>query len=463
MVKGRLLYELKTIVDTLEKPSLFVTEFYDNFQPLDTVVGKVFIEDKSEEFFAALRNKDSIVLKGYRFPYYDESHVDSLKHYIANFNYDTDTRHIQSHLIQRLGKLENEEIWDFFGRYYQLCYGNSMAQVKILQSLANQQNEVSTKIILDLMAKDLPLVSNSKEITKIFKPYRDNIGLAKMLFPKLLNYSSVHEYKVEIISLLADLKTADLIKSSVYKKYLGQMKTDARIQLKRHLGRQGSYHIQRSSQQLSRKQNSQILEDYAVLLFPYKNEKDVQQFFVRLLEVKAPNVRATHANLMAAKDEHTPLAFIDSLAGDINSRALIFNRLKSINKLHLFPSIYHVQEALAESAIFEDRNFIASKDEVIYLGKKDLEFGGKDYHGYYFKLRSKQDFDKNYKVHLVVYESGKEVSTDYFYKNDGYRMTDMDTDEAAMDYVNEEFELKDRSRAVVYHPESSMTYNRLGF
>ena len=463
VVKGGLLYELKTIIDTLENPSRFVSDFYNNFQPLDTLVGKVFIKDKSEEFFAALRNKDSIILKGYRFPYYDENHVDSLKYYIANFDYDNDTRHIQSHLIHELGGLENEEIWDFFNRFYQLCYGNSMAQVKILQSLANRQDEVSTEILLDLMAKDLPLVSSTKEITKIFKPYRKDMNLARMLFPKLLNYSGVHEYKVEIISLLADLKSADLIKSNAYKKYLSHLKTDARIQLKRHLGRQGTFQLQRSTQQLSRKQNNQILEDYAILLYPFIKEKDVQQFYVRLLEVKAPNVRSTYAALMAVKDEHTPLAFIDSLAGDINSRALIFKSLKSIDKLYLFPSVYHVQEALAESAIFEDRNFIASKDEVVYLGKKDLIYGGKNYSGYYFKLRSKQDYDKNYKMHLVVYESGKEVSTDYYYKNDGYRMTDMDNDESAMNYVNEEFDLKDRSRAVVYHPESSLSYSRLGF
>ncbi|MGI9547332.1 MAG: TraB/GumN family protein [Flavobacteriaceae bacterium] len=463
VVKGGVLYELKSLVDTVGVPSRFVSDFFDNFQPLDTLVGKDFIKDKTVEFFAALRKKDSIVLKGYRFPYYNETHIDSLQHFIAKFAFDNDTRHIQSHLIQKLGTIETKGKWTFFTRFYDLCYGNSMAQVKILQALSKQQKESSTKLLLELMAKDLPLVANTKEIRKIFNPYHEDLSQARSLFPQLLEYSSVHEYKVEIISLLADLKSENLIKSSSYRKYLDLMITDARIQLKRHLGRQGSFHLQRSSQQLSRKQNNEILEDYAILLFPYFKDKVVQQFFTHLIEVKAPSVRATYASLMAAEDEHTPLAFIDSLAGDINSRALIFNRLKSINKLTLFPELYYVQEALAESALFEDRNFIASKDEVIYLGNKPLEYQGTNYTGYFFKLKSKQDFDKNYKLHLVIYESGKQIGTKYFFKNDGYRMSDMDTDESAMEYVTEEFLLKDRSRALVYHPEAEMTYSRLGF
>ena len=463
IVKEGVLYELKTLVDTAAGPSKFVREFYENFRPLDTIVGKNFIDDKSEEFFSALRKKDSIVLKGYRFPYYDESHIDSLMHYISEFDYDQDTRHIQSHLIQKLGAMEHDEIWGFFTGFYQRCYGNSLAQIKILQALSSSEEEVTSELLLDLMEKDLPLVSNSKEISKLFKPFRDNPKLAKALYPELLEYSNVQEYKFEIISLLAELKTENIIKTNAYKKHLSQMITDAKIQLKRHLGKQQNIQLQRSSQYLSQKQTSEILEDYAILLYPHRKDREVQQFFTHLLQVKAPNVRATQAILMAAHDEISPRTYIDSLAGDINSRILIYERLKSIDKLYLFPYIYFVQEAMAESSIFEDRRFVASKDEVVYIGSRILELDGQTYKSYYFKVRSKQDFDKNFKMHMVVYPSSEKIITEYYYKNDGYRMSDMDTDVSAMNYISEEFELKDRSRALAYHPQSAFDYNQLGY
>lgn len=463
VVKGGVLYELKAIVDTLDAPSRFVSEFFDNFEPLDTIVGKDFIKDKTDEFFTALRDKDSVVFKGYRFPFFNNSHIDSLQYYIDSFDYDEETRHIQSHLIQKLGSLESEQTWEFFKHFYKKCYGNSMAQVKILQSLSKHKTEEATELLLDLMAQDLPLASNSKQIEKIFLPYREDLVAAKALFPRLLDFSGVHEYKAEIFSLLADLKSEGYLRSNSYKRYRDQMITDARIQLKRNLARQGNIHMQRSAQQYSRRQNNELLEDYAILLFPYIKSKEVQRFFTRLQDVKSPGLRVTLAGLMVSKDENGPLGLIDSLAGDINSRSLMFTQLKSMDKLHLFPELYQVQEALAESALFEDRAFLASKDEVTYLGEEALQSGGNSYSAYYFKVRSNQDFDKNYKLHMVVYDSSDQIGTDYFYKSDGYRMSDMDTDQSAMDYVREEFELKDRARAMVYSTDARPAYGRLGF
>ncbi|MEN8789151.1 MAG: TraB/GumN family protein [Flavobacteriaceae bacterium] len=463
VVKGGVLYELKAIVDTEETPSRFVSEFFDNFEPLDTLVGRPLVKDKSKEFFNALRVGDSIVYKGYRFPYFDRSHIDSLEFYIAGFEYDQETRHIQSHLIQKLGDLEPEGSWEFFKEFYQKCYGNSMAQAKILQSLSKNNSDESSLLLLELMAQDLPLVSSTKEISRIFKPYKKDLATAKILFPELLDYGNVQEYKLEIFSLLADLKSEGMIRSSSYKKHVDQLITDARIQLKRHLAREGSTHIQRSSQYLSRRSTTELLEDYAILLHPYKKIKEVERFFARLKEVKSPELRVTLAGLMVSEEERVPSHLLDSLAGDINSRILLFERLSSIGKTQLFPSLYRVQEALAESAVFEDRNFIASKDEVFYLGTKSLKLGDKTYSGYYFKIRSNQDFDKNFQVHLVAYKNSDELQTEYFYKNDGYRMSDMDTDQSAMDYVSEEFELKDRARAIVYHPEADSAYSSLGF
>ncbi len=463
VVKGGVLYELKAIVDTSETPSKFVSDFFNNFEPLDTIVGKPLVKDKTKEFFDALRRNDSIVYKGYRFPYFDQSHIDSLEFYIAGFEYDQETRHIQSHLIQKLGNFETEDSWEFFRDFYQRCYGNSMAQVKILQSLSKHSSDHASLLLLELMAQDLPLVSNAKDISRIFKPYKKDLETAKILFPELLDFSNVQEYKLEIFSLLAELKSNGLIKSSSYKKHVDQLLADARIQLKRHIAREGNVHIQRSSHYLSRRNTTALLEDYAILLHPYKKSKEVQRFFTRLKEVKSPELRVTLVGLTVLEKNEMPRQLIDSLAGDINSRILLFERLSSMDKTNMFPSLYRVQEALAESAVFEDRSFIASKDEVFYLGTKTLKLDDKLFLGYYFKVRSNQDFDKNFKVHLVVYENSDEIQSEYFYKNDGYRMSDMDTDQSAMDYVSEEFELKDRARAIVYHPEANSAYSQLGF
>ncbi|HUH46461.1 MAG TPA: TraB/GumN family protein, partial [Arenibacter sp.] len=55
IVKGGLLYELKTVIDTSRAPNRFVQEFFEHFAPTDTLIGPSLLEDKVPDFFKALR------------------------------------------------------------------------------------------------------------------------------------------------------------------------------------------------------------------------------------------------------------------------------------------------------------------------------------------------------------------------------------------------------------------------
>jgi len=105
VLKGGLLYEIKAQVDTARAPSRFVHEFFDNFTPFDTLIGKDILSDRVPAFFEALRKNDSIVLNGHKYIDFKEKHADTLQKYIADFAYPDDKKHLQSYLIQELGKL----------------------------------------------------------------------------------------------------------------------------------------------------------------------------------------------------------------------------------------------------------------------------------------------------------------------------------------------------------------------
>ncbi|MGY8915386.1 MAG: TraB/GumN family protein, partial [Flavobacteriales bacterium] len=114
IAKGGLLYELKTTLDTLRVPSHFVTNFYDNFQPLDTLIGRSLMEDKVPDFFRALRERDSISTDGIRFLLFSKKHLDSLTYYISKFNFRDDQKNIQATLIQKMGEIDDTAIFPFF-------------------------------------------------------------------------------------------------------------------------------------------------------------------------------------------------------------------------------------------------------------------------------------------------------------------------------------------------------------
>ncbi len=462
VLKNGLLYEIKTQVDTVHRPSRFVSEFYNNFTLLDTVIGSDILHDKTPDFFKALRKNDSIVLNGHAFINFSEKHVDSLKYFIAEFDYPDDKKHIQAYLIEQLGKLKHPDVVPFLKSFYNRSYDNSDAQTKILQSVSCKSDDESTTLLLELLSKDLPLVSNTFEIQRIFMPYRDSLPLARQLYPELLDYSTIQEYKSPIFSILARLQTKGLVKPKSYKRYRKQILNDAKIQLKRELGNtiEPNEHSFFPNLHTS---GSAVLEDYAVLLYPFREEKDVKLFFDRLLQVKDRKIRTTHAMLMAREGVTLPEGMLQSLASDINSRAMLFGKLKRIGKTEMFPAAYLDQRYLAESLLFEMGNFDAKKDSLQFVEKRSIQYNGKVLNGYYFKSRNNEQYDGNFNMNLIVFEPSKEPTIKAVYKKQGLRIEDTDTDEDAMRYITEEFALQDRQRAEVYRPNGYGGYGYYGF
>tara|TARA_R110000868_G_scaffold82956_7_gene234089 strand:+ start:77348 stop:80863 length:3516 start_codon:yes stop_codon:yes gene_type:complete len=461
VLKGGLLYEVKTVVDTIAKPSSFITQFYENFKPMDTLIGKDILVDKTVDFFKALRTNDSILRTGYQLINFNRKHTDSLKYYISEFDFKEDQKNIQAFLIQRLAQLDDSETINFYADFYQKSYNNSSSQTRILQAIAKKSTEQSAEQLLDLMAKDLPLVSSSFEIYQIFKPYMDSLPLAKKLYPEILDYSAIEEYKSPIFSLLAKLKSNDLIKPKTYKKYRNQILNDAKIQLKRELGKTSNKNSNNTYyDNLAQAKKTAVLEDYIQLLHPFIKEKDVQLFFDKLDLLKDPEIQTTKVALMVSTPSEVKTAELNSLAGAINSRNLLFIKLKKENKLAYFPSKYRTQKLLAEAQLFEHKNFKKGQDSIQFVAQKTITYRHKNYIAYAFKHRNGSDYDKNFKMYLSVYQSTPHLQSKPFYKNSGFRIEDTDTDDEVVKMVIEEFMLRDRPRAEVYRTNQG---NNLGY
>ena len=452
IIKDGLLYEIKAVVDTIEKPSRFVTEFFENFTPKDTVIGRSIFEGKVPDFFAALRKNDSILLDGHRYLKFDKKHADSLQNYISGHKFSPALRQIQSYLILQLGQLNDVDATAFYKDFYTKSYNNSTAQAMVLQAVSQKSDEASAELLLELMATDLPLLSNTFHISYIFAPYRENLSLAKKLFPELLQYSTISEYKAPIFSLLAKLVAEGKIKPKVYKKFKSQILNDAKIQLKRQLGRDTAQNAQDFYSPRTPTQDKGVLEDYVTLLYPFNHEKRVQQFFEKVSVIEDPDIRTTYFALLAENNGTIKQKMLTDMAADINLRKLLFDKLDKAGKLELFPEKFKTQKDLAEALLFPSNNYSVVRDSVAFLGKKVLMYKDIPMTGYYFKKRNNEDYDKNFNMHLLVFENDKGLQTKPFYENGGLRIEDTDTDEDVVGFVTEAFLLKDRQRAEVYRP-----------
>lgn len=458
VLRGGLLYELRAPLDSVHGASRFISEFFAHFQPMDTLIGRDLMEDKTTNFFAALRANDSIVMKGYRYLLFDERHADSLMHYIATFNFSGGKEHIQSYLLQELGNIHTPEVAGFLRDYYASSYTNSNAQTKILQAVSTRADAVSARNLLTLLSRDLPLVANPYEIDRIFAPFRANLPMARALFPELLEYSTITEYKEPIISLLTSLVSQGYLPPGRYKKFVADLLIDANRQLKRQLGVEVQSRAQKSQYQKTGKAQKRLLEDYTQLLYPFRKEKEIQLFFRRLSQVKDPEVRTTYAALLAREGSSMPIGFMESLLADINSRALLLRKLQESGNASLLLQERLDQRDLAEAALYEDQHFDPTLDTVQFIAQQPLSYNDREYLGYFFKSRSELDYNKNFKMYLVVYPADAPLSIRPYYKNQGMRIGDTDTEAAIKAHLTEEFRLKEHPRAIVPEPGQLSAY-----
>ena len=307
------------------------------------------------------------------------------------------------------------------------------------------------------MSTDLPLVSSKQEIQNIFQPYLDSLPLAHKLFPEILDYSAIEEYKSPIFSMLAKLKARRLIKPKSYKKYKNQILNDAKIQLKRQIGISMD---QLTGTTHSRKDNNyDILENYAILLYPFIKEVEVAAFFKRLSTVEDPQIQTSYISLLVKNNGNPtggqnkiPIGLIKSLAEDPATRLLLFKKLQQIGKLNFFPPSFRNQKAIAESILYNSLELNQEQHTLEFIKDQKLYYPTRNCHSYFFKVKDKDTYSNNLKLYMLVFKDLKYIQSKPYYLNKGFDIADIYTEEEVINLTTEEYNLKDRQRAMVNNP-----------
>lgn len=413
ILKEGVLFELKTLIDSISGPSQFVTEFYDSFTPMDTLLGKNVLEDKTDLFFKALRAKDSIVLESYNLVKFKKHNSKDIVSVLKNFEFDKERLEIKSHLVEQLIKIDLKNNLAFIKQLYHDSYSDPQTQTSILEGLLDSNKKESYKIALELMERDLPLGN----VGRMFYNYngKDSLELKASLFPKILEYSTIQEYKQPLYNLLAKVKDSGLVKTKTYKKYKNQLINDAKIAIKRNLGNQNNRY----------NPYSQNLATYVRLIFPYRNERTAQDFFDKLLNVDESKALVKYYALLAAKKEAIPEKLNKKLLEKEENQYLLIEHLDNANLLHKQKHISISQQQFAKSKLLSNANFEKEKDAIQFLFKRDfITDKGKSAVMYFFKIDKVDDYSgKVEALHYISFIKPKDPNqlvVDYYSKSESY-------------------------------------------
>ncbi|WP_179334076.1 TraB/GumN family protein [Winogradskyella costae] len=414
ILKEGVLFELKTLIDSISGPSTFVTEFYDSFTPKDTLLGKDVLTDKTTQFFEALRAKDSIILESYGLIKFKKHNSKDIALILKDFEFDKERLDIKSYLVEQLIEIDLKNNLPFIKQLYHDSYSDPQTQTSILEGLLDSNTKESYTIALELMERDLPLGS----VGSMFYNYnhQDSLELKASLFPKILEYSTIQEYKQPLYSLLAKVSDSGLVKQKSYKKYKNQLINDAKMEIKRNLGSYSNYGYNSYSQNLA---------TYVRLIFPYRNERTAQDFFSKLLNVDDTNALVKYYVLLTKAKETIPYQLTEKLVNDEENEYLLLEELDASKLLGKLKSIGINQQQFAKSKLLSDANYEKEKDSIAFLFKRDFVTDkGKNAVMYFFKIDKDDEYSgKVEALHYISFikpKDPKQLVVDYYSISESY-------------------------------------------
>lgn len=400
ILKNGVLYSLQTTLDTIQTPSLFIQNFFNDFEPLDTVVGESIFSDKSDTFFEAIYSEDSLKIENalksvLTHVNFKEDDIENMIIAIDSYNFPPKHIGVKTQLISDLGKIKDKSVVPYLVNLYPIVEDTSMYQIAILRGLANQKTKKSYQQFVKLLDYDIPLASKGKNMYSVFYPFYDTLSIAKEIYPELLDYAFVDDYKLSTYALLSNLVYKNEIKGKAYKSRYKQILREAKIELKSQISyEQAEQANDESSYYYSSYKNegNDLLVNYATLLLPFYKKPAVKEFFLKLAKVEDYIVNTDIYTTMIKLNLEVNNEIWTKLAADNINRHYLYSALKRVKRLDLFPMEYKTQNLMVESLLYDEK-FNIDKDSMQFITKKEITFHSDTAYVYFYKSKTEKSDD----------------------------------------------------------------------
>lgn len=408
LVKNNYKYSITDISDSLYNNSTLARSFFSSFRPFHDTVHRNIYESMLPRFFDDLFSKDSAIQSRAQqaIPniYYGLTGVANIKDALNKLNiYSKDYYETKSKLITELGYIKDStdmQVVPFLKKIYDQTADTSLFQNEVVKALARLKTKGAYTEMKRLLLQDPPIFENSYDLNSLFTNLQDSLELSAGLFPDILQLSSLDDYKDKVLSLLVRIVDSNFIKKTSYEKYFPTIFIDAKVALKK----QKSRDEKRKQQEIKDSEtepvrifnndniNENTLANYAVLLMPFYDRKDVQLFFTGLLRSDDEILKLNTAVLMLRNNIPVADNLLNSIAANDKFRGLLYDKLVK-NKLdHKFPSRYRNQMNMSRSYVIMQNDY-DKMDSLVYLSNLATSYKGKQGTIYFFKYRIQEEND----------------------------------------------------------------------
>jgi uncharacterized protein YbaP (TraB family) len=439
-----LIYLLQYDSDQFNEPSPFIETFINTFSPTDTLVGRSPLKNKTDLFFENIYSIDSLTraqaLSSYNYVDFESKDIPQVMKIIKEFDFTDKELNIKVGILEVLGRMEDPRVFTFLRNLYLNSEYNSIIQLEVISTLAKNPNLDNMKSILSLMKEDIPLSSVST-INNTFAPLRDTAAwnYSKILFPEILEYSSIPEYKSWIYTLAVMLKENKMLKPRIFKKYKKQLVNEMKIEFKRQKTRElnkkssgyGSYGYGNGN-------GDSMLEDYISLLMPYYKKTEIKDLFDKINTLDDARIKSILQAQLAKNNHLINQKMIEELTDDPKTRKYVFDSFKRMSQLDKFPKKYMNQKDMAEASLLSDSSY-PKIDSTVFIKEILVSEKEDNYVIYFFRTMKNssaygyydEEKEGDWGVQYIAYqvEEDEPIQSGYYAKSTFNEIDPEDTKE----------------------------------
>ena len=435
IMKNNQSYSLSTMVDGKNENDTFKRSFFNSFQPYGVNENYDNSKDKTDLYFKDFFNVDSAIhalpRKSISSIYFSGAAAPKLLNAINDVNIEMeDYFTIKASLIQELGYIKDgnrDALPEMIESIYHATADTTKFQTEALFALARLKTKKSFSTLIKIVLQDPPVFENNNDYQNLMDHLSDTLNLSNDYVKDLMTLTTLDDYKVPVTNLLVKMVDSGYATSKNYKSFYKQLYVDARVALKKQII-QDEQKMQKEIEDLQNPEdegrdnddydnesysNSYGLQDYAVLLMPfYEKQKNVQQFFEKLLQIENTNLLLSTASLMLKNKRSVPTEVWEKIAEEGKYRGKMYSTLKEENRLDLFPDTYNNQLEIAKSNLI---SFSTSKkiDSMEFVAKDTTSFDNKLKTVYYFKYRIKATDEWKIGISGLQPLNSTEIDEDY--------------------------------------------------
>lgn len=391
------LYELKTLVDKNYKNEDDFVEKTFNSIKITSNDGENVFENKFDVFLNDVRSKhDSIrfsALKSIDYLKLAEEDLPKMKMFLNTFKFKEDETEILGDLYEKLGQVKAENTSEYLEKIYKKENANTVIQFAVLRALASQKSKQAYLKIKELLEFDVPISDNEYEIVNLFELFEENLENSQVLFPEIFQYYSIKEYHDPIVNFIHKLVQANLGDSKKLKSYKKMILTHAKLEYKRLSSWKNKQNIKDKDEEEYYEEDYYVpiydFVSYAHILYPFKNEKEVQQLFEKGTLLNIDELDIALAELELEKNKSFDAKTISKVLEQPKSKFAGYLMLHRAKQNDYFEKID--AKEIATSAVVYAEELDTKKDSLTFYEAKEIQFNNKKIVYYFFKKINIED------------------------------------------------------------------------